>query len=679
MKLNSKIFPAIVVSVLMLLHFSISVRAESALMELPMEQLLRTASLDDLLDVVVYSVSKTEQLSIKSPGIVTVITSDKIKALGAQTVAEAISRLVGVFKFDSYFTQYDEFAIRNNISGGPFNSKILFLVNGHPNYHAVTGGFAVNSIPLDLVDRIEIVRGPMPIVYGTNALSGMINIVTKRDLGNSTATAYFGAGSFGSTDTRITASQTIGEDFTYIVSGAIQDQDGYKFTYDPNQDEAGRGGSHALYKHENTAFVGLTWKNLQLDFSRWEEKKPAKIGVIPNSFFSIPYFEQTYTYMDVRYAFIFSPRAKLRLIGRLDDMTTDYRIENYSLIENATLGTKLPAVPILPRVYGRKIGTEVLLNLTPTDDLSSVFGLAWDRIFDGRYDGDLLFPDGTKVPSGAVPWTGVRGDRYHGAFYNTQYSITDWLSVVGGVRYSYNGLAGDHFDYMVGVINFINKDLAIKALYGTSYRSPSLFEWHTEALPNIVGGNTNLKAESLGGFDLSLRYSGIANTRTVLTYYHQKISDIIGGTLNVSDGGVTYNNLGEEEIRGIELETEYELIDSLLVFVNASHVLDTDIESLYVINNNVSFGATFDLLPNRLSLTQTNLYTGKWGKAGDNIISDILLRYKYKWKGHSFELIGSVKNVFDRETEYSEITDRTIDTIPGSVPLTVMIGLRDTF
>lgn len=138
-------------------------------------------SLAELMNVRVTVASKTPMKPAEAPSIITVIQRATIEAMGYRSVAEALRSVPGFYVADDLVT--------NNISvrgthGGPDSwSRVLkIMVNGHAaTYHSSGGNLLGDEfLPIDAVERIEIIRGTGAALYGANAFLGVVNVVTRR-------------------------------------------------------------------------------------------------------------------------------------------------------------------------------------------------------------------------------------------------------------------------------------------------------------------------------------------------------------------------------------------------------------------------------------------------------------------------------------------------------------------
>src|SRR5579871_1429828 len=135
--------------------------------------------LTQLMNIPVVTASKFEQKSAEAPSSVTVITSEEIKRYGYRTLADILASVPG------FYISYDRnyaFLGASGINLGDFNSRILLLVNGHRVNSDLNDSAYVDStflLDVDLIDRVEIIRGPGSVLYGNNAFFGVINVITR--------------------------------------------------------------------------------------------------------------------------------------------------------------------------------------------------------------------------------------------------------------------------------------------------------------------------------------------------------------------------------------------------------------------------------------------------------------------------------------------------------------------
>lgn len=137
-------------------------------------------NLEDLTQVKVYSASRHLEDARTAPSAVSIITADEIRRNGWRTLADALRSLRGFYTAND--RQYTYLGIRGFLRPGDFNSRVLLQVNGHRLNDNVYGAAWFGTefpLDLDLIDRIEVVRGPGSSLYGSNAVFGVINVITR--------------------------------------------------------------------------------------------------------------------------------------------------------------------------------------------------------------------------------------------------------------------------------------------------------------------------------------------------------------------------------------------------------------------------------------------------------------------------------------------------------------------
>jgi len=131
----------------------------------------------------VYGASKFLQKVADAPASITIITGEQIQKYGYRTLADAL-RSVGGF-YVIYDRNYSYVGVRGFSRPGDYNTRILFLLDGHRvNDNIFDGAYVATEFPvdLDLIDRIEIIRGPNSSVCGTGAFSASKTVFVRREM-----------------------------------------------------------------------------------------------------------------------------------------------------------------------------------------------------------------------------------------------------------------------------------------------------------------------------------------------------------------------------------------------------------------------------------------------------------------------------------------------------------------
>ena len=170
---------------------------------------LRLEDLTKLEIPTVEGASKYSQKTTEAPASVSIITSDDVKKYGYRTLAEILQSVRGLQV--SYNRNYSFLGIRG-FNRGDYNSRVLVLVNGHRINNSLSDGAFIGTefiLDVDLIDRVEVIRGPGASLYGNNAFFGVVNVITRkgRDLSGYGAELSGEVGSFDTYKGRATFGQ----------------------------------------------------------------------------------------------------------------------------------------------------------------------------------------------------------------------------------------------------------------------------------------------------------------------------------------------------------------------------------------------------------------------------------------------------------------------------------------
>src|ERR1700692_711170 len=164
-------------------------------------------SIEDLSQVRLSTASRHLEDPRKAPAAVTVITGDEIARYGWRTVADLLRSVTGFYT--AYDRSYTYVGVRGFLQSGDYNARVLLLIDGHRvNDNIYDSALMGTEFPLDvnLIDRVEVMRGPGSSLFGTNAELAVVNVFTRQPDHEASVETTSGAESFAGRTGEVRAS-----------------------------------------------------------------------------------------------------------------------------------------------------------------------------------------------------------------------------------------------------------------------------------------------------------------------------------------------------------------------------------------------------------------------------------------------------------------------------------------
>lgn len=530
------------------------------------EQEKRTGD-QELNQTVTAPTKRAERISA-TPAIISVITADEIKRMGAHDLYEVLSYVPGIDLTETFFG-YTSVSFRG-ILQTHYNNRSLVLLNGHPLFETYTGSYYLEQIPLVAVERVEIVRGPGSTLYGTNAYAGVINVITKAPEDIAGGTVQLTGGSFSTYFPSFVignASKNLG----WAVAGSLQHGSGYD--YKVKIDEDGRNGSIDYRDNHANSLVSLKTGDLRVNFGYFEADKD-KFGLVP-SLVSSRARTTTGTFGDVSFEREVASGVKLGSTVYYDRYERKERIGWYPPV--AALKEAGVGQPGMIRYDGGdKVGVDAhgMFNLGANTSL--IAGVLHER----EHSGTAPFisdTTGAVVPS-AGSWLANHASNDTAVYVEANTQIGSKVGLVGGLRYNENSEYGGHLSPRLGLVVAATDALSFKLLYGNAFRNPNFFEKYVETV-NVLWGDPNLEPEKIDTIDVGVDYmlSALHNVR--LNYFYVETDDVIARskTIPAGQGGNTkptpqYGSASGQKLSGFEAEWRGWLTEHVFHFINVSYV-----------------------------------------------------------------------------------------------------------
>jgi len=597
-----------------------------------------------LKSIQVYSASMYVQSDREAPSSVTVITADQIRVFGYRTLADALRNVRG---FDiTYDRNYTYVGVRGFSRPGGYNDQVLLLINGHRlNDNVYDEADLGTEFPLDvdLIERIEIVRGPSSSLYGTSAFLAVINVITKSARSASGLELSTDAAGLGSYRGRATTAGTY-HGVDGLFSGTIYGSAGASRLFFPAFDspatnygiaqKADRDSSRSFYGSLHfrdfvlEAVVGTREKGIPTA-SFGQEFNDNRSQTIDSSEhltlrYSRPIFQNAEFIANLYFdraiyhgVYVYLPAA-----GQVLDV----------LNEDASRGDVLGASARITKTLWQKhkatVGMEIRDNLR--QDQTNYNLNPFLAVLDDR-----------------------RSSQEWAAFVQDQFSISKDLLLNAGLRHDECQTFGGTTNPRVALIYSPLRRTTFKLIYGQAFRAPNNYELyysdHVSVEPNPSLQPEKIRTEELVweqdlGTDFRLSASGFGN----------QFADLINQEVDAKTGLIVYNNSESAHNRGVEVELggkipsgiEGRLSYTLQKTVDPSTGLWLPDSPAQMAKANIIFPMARHRLTFAFELQYTDSRkTVAGSQAGSYVVSNLTMTSREFAKG--FRVSGSVYNVFN--------------------------------
>ena len=544
-------------------------------------------------DEIVVTATKSRVTVQKAPSIVSVVSSTQLRRAGVRTLLDALKLMPGLETSLDSLGQ-PRLAIRG-LRSAP---QVLVLLDG-VRLNSLYDGQAILDIPVGVIDRIEVIRGPGSALYGTDAFAGVINVITKQEHGVS-ATAFGGSYATAGLDAEV----GIGPPSQW-ASGAVEIDrtDGPKFPI-------GTDGLSPLGEGIAGTPAGVT--------SAAGQNATASIVLTRRGTFNptdrLSIFTR-FLHRDAHQYFgPFDTLAKdgtvtqdLAIAGAGWDVTWSQRLETQSRVYGIvrSVDHDLQLAPdgytnngsVFPeglrkreQYLGETFGLESQGRWRTSPRESITFGVQVERTalpeyslltndLDGAYRGPRL------ANYDGVPYSQKgRARIVAGVFVQDERELSPRVGLTLGVRHDQYSDFGGATNPRAGLVWAASDTWTFKLLYGTAFRAPTFQELYDQTQENLRGafvGNPDLKPETIRTMETAaesrLKVAGRPlNVRANLFY--EEIRDridqvVLFGTTN------RYQNFGDVNTVGAEMEGRLVLGERSYFFANGSWFRAADLKS----------------------------------------------------------------------------------------------------
>jgi outer membrane receptor for ferrienterochelin and colicins len=610
-------------------------------------------SLQQLIDIPVYAASRREQTVSEAPAAVTVITHDDIQKYGYRSLGQALASVPGFFISDDRGYKY--VGVRGVGLPSDYNSRVLFLLNGLPLNDKYYDGFYIELTPdlLDAVDRIEVVKGPASALYGSSALFGIVNIITRKGADVNGTMISGAADSNPSGRGVFTYGNQFPNGLDVMLSGHYEENKGQE-----NIDFGQFGKAHdADGRHLADAFLSAQYQDWFVQLWYADRKKTIPTG----QFGTIVGDDRTTTedswYLaEVRWQHELSDNKTLMLRAYYEDYP--YR-GTYAYADPVqTLGTET--------TLDRWLGYEAQFNWQPIEKhrltLGALYEYHWTDL-KGHY------VDDTGAVSFVYP--GTQDDFSYYAFYaQDEFHFLPPLTLTVGGRYdAYPEDSQSRFTPRAALVWKATGQTTVKLLYGQAFRTPSQYESTYPAGSGTGVANPNIKPEQITTYELVAEQDFRHGLFGRLSVFHNEVTDLIAAQVQNLTQNI-FENAFSVRTTGVEAELNKRFANGVRGFVNGTWQ-HSDFSAGPAINSPewiANLGVITPIIGEKLSASlRENFVSDRPTRvagldAEDAFITTVTLRSENALPHWTFLL--SVENLFDQHYGVPSSADGTVDVIP---------------
>jgi iron complex outermembrane receptor protein len=609
--------------------------------------------------------------------------------MGARNLMDVIQTVPGM---NYYYTFGGTSTVYARGRPSTFSQRVLIMINSHPLNESFTGGatWAYDTLSLHNVERIEFIKGPGSAVYGTNAIAGVINVITKTadDIDGWELSTQ--GGSYDTQQHNILYGKRFSDldvvfNYNYFNTHGFNghlDKDAltsFDRIFGTSTSLAPRRLSGDDEKYD--ASLNMRYKGFTFDGKYVDRDRDLPVGLYPilneKSTTSVKDY-----YLNLSYEKTIGEKVNLlgKAYSNYNSLSNDLQLYPPGAFILTPLGptVRLQGMTTTNSVNNNRTGFEIQTTYTVGNDNVVVAGFIYEEMkqYDVDNQANFLF---TSFPNMYVLLPSVRNlnniqninrsvKRNFKAFFAEDiWDIRDDLRLTMGLRYDDYSDFGDEVSPRTGLTWDFEKGHNLKVLYGHAFRAPSFFE-----LYNVQFGNDDLDAEKVDTFEVSLGAQFNHSISGRVTWFRSRIRDSIIPQQAFPEQFLRYDNGSTRQMEGFVIEMKYDFRRETYLAMNYTYQLDKKRSVFFLPRLRGNIMANVRLSQYFNFYAHCHFEDGFRRSRGDNrddmsgygIINTTLIAKNF-WKEYEgFEIRGSVYNLLDKD--YTSPTGQ--GQLPGDLP-----------
>ncbi|KQV87248.1 hypothetical protein ASD15_28865 [Massilia sp. Root351] len=500
--------------------------------------------LEQLVELQVTSVSRFSQTIADAPSAVVVLTAQDIRDFGWRTLADALASLPGLYVNND--RNYSYLGARGFLRPGDYDSRFLLLVDGVRTNDSVYDQASIGSeglLDMDLVQRIEYVPGPGSAVYGSNALFGVINVITKSGSAMAGPQASMLAGSYGERAARVSYGWHAQDGTDVLLSASSSRRDGQDLYFAEYRQPGSDGVAHGLdFDRAHRLFAKAAYGPWTVSAGYVARTKGVPTGSFGALFDTANQTRDTQAFAKAAFDMPLASGADLAVLAHWG--RADYQgIGSYP-------GEAGEALVNVDGDHAGWFGASAQLTFSRVPDHKVVAGVDMQR--NARRDQFSYY----RAPYQLL-LDDRRSDGRSGVFVQDEWRVRPGLLFNAGLRYDRDSNAGSQFHPRLALMYRASPDNTVKLIYGTAYRAPNAYELYY-SYPGEGGqqGNPALSAERISTRELIFERRLDANGLARMSLFNYRMRGLISQEVQPDTGLLMFANIQRAVATGAEVAYE---------------------------------------------------------------------------------------------------------------------------